>query len=89
MSACLDNENVNYVVEVEMPGVEKKDIQLSMYEGFIVVSAERKDASYRGHLHFPLKVDPKKAEATYDNGLLRIKAPIKEKLSHPTKIKIK
>jgi HSP20 family molecular chaperone IbpA len=42
-----------------------------------------------GHLHFPLKVNPKKAEATFKQGLLSVTVPVKEKRAPPTAIKIK
>jgi HSP20 family molecular chaperone IbpA len=40
-------------------------------------------------MHFPLKVNPKKAEAAFTQGLLMAKVPIKEKRAPPVSIKIK
>jgi len=89
MFACLDDKGVNYIVEVELPGVLKKDIELSMHDDLVHVRAQRKDLTLLGHLHFPLKVNPKKAEAAFTQGLLAIKVPVKEKRGPPTTIKIK
>ncbi len=89
MFACLDAEGENYVVEVELPGVEKKDIDLSMHEDVIHVLAERKDLAFHGHLHFPLKVSPRKAKAKFTSGLLRVEVPVKEKRRPPVKIEVK
>jgi len=89
MFACLDAKGENYLVEVELPGVNKKNIELSMQEDLIQVKAERKDLAFLGHLHFPLKVNPKKAEAVFTQGLLSIKVPVKEKRGPPAIIKIK
>jgi HSP20 family molecular chaperone IbpA len=36
-----------------------------------------------------VKVDPKKAEATFKEGLLSMQIPVKEKRGPPTSIKIK
>jgi len=89
MFACLDDKGENYVVEIELPGVSKKNIEISMYEDLVHVRAERKDLAFLGHLHFPMKVNTKKAEAVFTQGLLTIKVPVKEKRGPPTIIKIK
>lgn len=89
MFACLDAECENYVVEVELPGVKKTDIDLSMHEDVVHVVADREDTAFHGHLHFSLKVNPTEAKAKFNNGLLRIEVPVKEKRSPPTKIEVK
>jgi len=89
MFACLDDTGENYLVEVELPGVSKKDIILNMHEDLAMVKAERKDSTYLGHLHFPIKVSPKKAEAVFRQGLLTVKVPVKEKRGPPVSVKIK
>ena len=89
MFACLDAKGENYVIEVDLPGVEKKDINLSMHEGIIHILAEREDLAFHGHLHFPIRVNPKKAKAKFSNGLLRVEVPLKEKRSPPIKIEVK
>ncbi len=89
MFACLDAEGENYVVEAELPGVKKNDIDLSMHEDIIHVLAEREDLAFHGHLHFPIKVNPKKAKAKFTSGLLRVEVPVKEKRSPPIKIEVK
>ena len=43
MFACLDAAGENYDVEIDLPGVNKKDIDLRMHEGIIHVLAERED----------------------------------------------
>ena len=89
MFACLDGEGENYVVEVDLPGVKKKDVGLSMHEDIVHILAEREDLEFRGHLHFPIKVDPKKAKAKFSNGLLRVEVPVKEKRSPSIEIEVK
>ena len=88
MFACLDAEGENYIVEVDLPGVNKEHIDLSMHEAIIHVLAEREDLAFHGHLHFPIKVNPKKAKAKFSNGLLKVEVPVKEKRSHPIKIEV-
>jgi len=89
MFACLDDAGENYLLEVELPGVSKKNIELSMHDDLVHVKADRTDVIFLGHLHFPLKVNPKKAEAAFTQGLLTVKVPVKEKRMPPTSIKIK
>ncbi len=89
MFACLDAKGENYVVEAELPGVKKKDIDLSMHEDIIHVLAEREDLAFHGHIHFPIKVNPKKAKAKFTSGLLRVEVPVKVKRTPPIKIEVK
>lgn len=76
------------IVDIELPGVKKEAIDLSMHEDIIHVTAEREDLEFHGHLQFPIRVDPTKAKATFANGLLKVQVPLKEKRSPPLKIKV-
>lgn len=89
MFACLDETGANYLLQVELPGVSKKDIELSMHEDLVHVKANRADVVFLGHLHFPLRVNPKKAKAAFTQGLLTVKVPVKEKRAPPVNIKIR
>ncbi len=89
MFACLDVEGENYTIEVELPGVKKNDVNLSMHDDVIHVLAEREDLTFHGHLHFPIRVDPQKARAKFTSGLLKVTVPVKEKRTPPTKIEVK
>jgi HSP20 family molecular chaperone IbpA len=70
---------------------EKKDIDLTMHEDLVSVRADSRpyNATFIGNLYFPIKVDLKKAEATFKEGLLSMQIPVKERRSPPTSIKIK
>lgn len=37
MFACLDEKGENYLVQIELPGVENKDIALTMHEDLVSV----------------------------------------------------
>jgi len=89
MFACLDDKGENYLLEVELPGVDKKNIELGMHEDLLSVRAERRVQIFVGHLHLPLKVYPKKAEAAFKQGLLTVKVPVKEKRGPHVSVKIK
>lgn len=89
MFACLDDKSENYMVEIELPGVKKENIELKMLDDIVQVKAERKNSMYLGIMHFPFRVDPKKAEAKYEEGLLSINVPVQEKRTSATTIRIK
>jgi HSP20 family molecular chaperone IbpA len=89
MFACLDDEGENYTVEVELPGVNKEDISLTMDEDVIHVLADRDDFQYHGHLHFPYMVRPSEADANFNSGLLKVTIPLKEKRKPTTRIEVK
>lgn len=83
-----------YHVKAEIPGVDKKDIDLSIEGNQIAITAEvkreakKKDGErevfserYYGKVYrsfmTPSDVDPAKAEARYENGLLTLTLPKK------------
>ncbi len=58
-------------VTVDIPGVEKEDIDLNVKDDVLIVSVEGK-RRYKKRIRLPAKVDPKDAEATYNNGVLEV-----------------
>ena len=79
----------DYVLEVEMPGFEKKDISLKFESGYITISA-KKDGGNDSHYirreralscsrsYYMGDVDEKKITAKYADGVLTVTVP-KEK----------
>jgi HSP20 family protein len=90
-------------VTVELPGVDKENIQINATENMLEIKAEvkqeeeekrgdylRKERSYRmfqRSFSLPAEVDPSKARATYKNGVLEITLP-KVKEEKKTNIKV-
>jgi HSP20 family molecular chaperone IbpA len=73
-----DDQMNRLKIEVELPGVDKKDISLDMRKDSFCVSAPRgEDTVYSGCYILAHQVMPERAEAKYDSGLLKIVAPIK------------
>ncbi len=89
MYAWVDEGEKNYLIETKMPGVEKKDVKLDVYDALIQVTSDGDSYAYRGYLHLPLKIEPKGTTATFKNGILRVTAPLSEKLGRPVKVEIK
>ena len=73
-----DESSGRLKVELEIPGVDKKDIKLDMRSNSFCVSAPRgEDKEYSGCFMLAHEVILEKTEAKYENGLLRIFSPIK------------
>jgi len=65
-------------VIVELPGVEKKDIELSGTEDKLTISVDTPERKYFKEVELPAKVDSKKATSKYKNGVLDITIPKKK-----------
>ena len=79
--ACVyhDDQNGALKIDLELPGVDKKDITLDMRKDSFCVSAPRgEDTEYSGCFMLAHEVSPEKTEAKYESGLLRIFAPMKD-----------
>jgi len=70
------NEEIK--VLAELPGVEKKDIQLHGTEETLTISVDTAERKYYKEVKLPAKVDPKKAKTSYKNGVLEVTLPKKE-----------
>jgi HSP20 family protein len=77
-SLCHDKES--YTIEIELPGVHKKDIEFEASDNSFCLSAPRDDIEYFGCWMLAHSIDPTKAKATFSNGLLRVTAPLAESL---------
>lgn len=66
-------------VTVELPGVEKNDIDLNIKNDTIEIKVDNKKRKYHKTLNLPCDVKPKTTEATYKNGILDIVIKRKEK----------
>jgi HSP20 family protein len=84
----IEEEDVVRVV-MDMPGVEKEDINVEATENEVVVSAERGDRKYRKTVTLPCRVKPETAKATYKNGVLTITIEKAEKEKRAKGLRIK
>jgi HSP20 family protein len=87
--------------EIDLPGVDKKDIKLNISKGMLEIKAEKKhekkesrngfhriERAYRGFyrkISLPESADIDRAEAKYENGVLKISIPKKELPEFKTK----
>ena len=66
-----EEEDVVKVV-AEVPGVEKKDINLTASEKKLIISVDTPQRKYYKEVDLPVEVDPQSAKATYRNGVLEV-----------------
>lgn len=91
------------VLRIEVPGVDKKDIDLTITDNNLTIKGEVKreeevkeedlytaELTYGGFsrtIPLPVEVDSEKSKATYRNGILQIVLPKKEE-AKPKEIKV-
>ena len=97
--APVVNEKITdkaYIVEVDLPGVKKEDIDVSVNDGVLVISGERKIekkeesekytriesffGKFERAFKLPPDADAENIKAKYENGVLRIELPRAQKL---------
>ena len=92
------------VVTVSLPGIKAEDVDVTLTGGTLVISGElkaddtvereqylyreRRTGSFSRQIQLPVRVKGDKAEATFENGLLRLAFPKAEE-SKPRQIEIK
>ncbi|KAF5041257.1 hypothetical protein DSECCO2_524850 [anaerobic digester metagenome] len=83
--AYSDENEENLHIEIELPGVEKKDITFKMQETSFSIDASRGDVRYVGTYAIGCPVDTDRAKATFRNGLLTVDAPYVQPVAEETK----
>ncbi len=87
--AYYDEDEEKLKIEVELPGVKKKDIEFRLREDSFYIRAPKEDYEYIGSFAVCCPVIPKKAEATYNDGLLTVTVPYKEPMEEAINVEIK
>jgi len=77
---CLtrDYDKREFILDIILPGIEKKDIRLEINKRLIYVLGESDSVKYIGRYRLYRPIIPVKTKVDYNNGLLRIKAPIQD-----------
>jgi len=92
----------NLIVEAELPGFTKEDIDVSVEQGVLTITAQRDEPEKEGeqHLHertfrrvqrrfaLPTSVDPENVDAHLGNGVLTLTMPKRAEV-RPRKIEVK
>jgi len=104
-SPALDlyQSNDNVMAVVELPGMRKEDLEISLHDGTLTISGERKRESssngekaerseryigtFRRSIALPTRVDASKVSATYRDGILTVTLPKAEEVK-PKQIQV-
>ena len=87
--AYADGQHDQLIVEFAIPGAPTESIDLKILEDSVHLLAPARDIEYVSALALGWPVKPDKAEATYENGLLRIEVPFKDPMEDAVKIAVK
>jgi len=87
-------EKDNFLVKVDLPGLSKEDVSVSIHDGFLTIKGERKHeaekkessyyhrervyGSFTRSLQLPTRIDANKVQATFRDGVLRVTLPKNE-----------
>ncbi|KYG67991.1 hypothetical protein AZI87_01595 [Bdellovibrio bacteriovorus] len=90
-SCEISEEDNNYVMTFDLPGVNKEQVKVEVDNNQITVSAERRDekkkdtkkthlseiqyGSYQRTFTLPSSIDEKRVDAKFDNGVLTLTIP--------------
>ena len=72
LTDLIENEK-DITVIAELPGIEKKDINLAVEEENMSIDVNTDTRKYHKDLDLPSKVKPETSKATYKNGVLEVK----------------
>ena len=101
-AADLYESGDHFVAVVELPGMRKDVIDISLHDGTLTISGERKRESnngeaaqrteryvgtFRRSIALPTRVDPSKVTATYKDGILTVTLPKAEE-AKPKQIQV-
>lgn len=77
-TACVNHDREKYTIEVELAGVDKKNVNFEMTKTTFCLRAPRNDTEHFGCWVLAHAVNSNKAKATFKNGLLTVTAPLAE-----------
>jgi HSP20 family protein len=72
----VDRDGEKYYLEIELPGVKKKDVNLEVSESTFCIEGGREDVNYYSCYTFGQPVNSEQAEAKFSNGLLTVSVPL-------------
>ena len=77
-AAFIYHTDDEYIMEIELPGVDKKDIDVKITENSFCIKAPRRNMEYTGCWVLAHEFNANKSNASFENGLLTVRVPIVE-----------
>lgn len=77
-AAFIYHTEDEYIMEIELPGVNKEDIEVKITENTFCVKAPRKNMEYTGCWVLAHEFNADESNASYENGLLTVRVPLTE-----------
>ncbi len=100
----LYETDTELVAKVELPGVKKEDVEVEHEDGHFVIRGkthkdeevneeglyrrERYHGEFQRVVHLPVEIDEENIKATFEDGVLEVRAPKTEPEPHGKKIEI-
>jgi len=100
----VEEDEQEYRISADLPGVDPKDLNVSLESGVLTLSGEKKEesekkdknyhriersyGSFSRSLRFPNDVNADQVHAEFQNGVLRIRVP-KAESSKPKRIEVR
>jgi HSP20 family protein len=84
----VDDGHEFLTLEISIPGVPRSDIVLKMHADSFSLSAPREDIEYVTAMSFCCPVKPESANASYQNGLLKVVVPFKDRMKDSIRIEV-
>ena len=89
LCSCVDEDKSSLHLEFKIPGVKKEDITLKFNDDRFSLKADKNDIEYVSTGSFCCPVEIKSAKANYENGLLLINIPLKDRWENAYKVTIR
>jgi HSP20 family protein len=98
VDTCMKNDTI--IVRADVPGVDPKDVDISMEGNVLIIRGERKaseeKADYREvfygtferRVRVPNGTDPEKISAKYTNGVLEVSVPLPKPVTRKVPVEV-
>lgn len=77
-AAFIYHTEDEYIMEIELPGVNKDDIEVKITENTFCVKAPRRNMEYTGCWVLAHEFNADESNASFKNGLLTVRVPLTE-----------
>ncbi|HVO85628.1 MAG TPA: Hsp20/alpha crystallin family protein [Candidatus Eisenbacteria bacterium] len=76
--SAIYHDGEKYLIEAQLPGVKKKDIEIEAVETSFCIKGHKKNVLYSACYSLAHEVDLKRVEAAFKDGILTVNLPLKK-----------